>query len=266
MSELSDVSKTLFVPLLGRAFTSRHYPAILKDEVAESIAARLPPEYADSSGQNEYTFIASAVRSRHVDMAVARFLSVEPNGVIVNVGCGLETARQRAGGKGYWYELDLPEVLSLRQKYLPQAERERFLPRSMFDYSWVEDLRKATRGPYLVIASGLFHYFDRVRVVEFIQALDALGSVRLTFDAVSAAGMKMTRRYMRRMGREDAVMYFHVDDAKALAASIGPGARVEAERLFYRGVPRGGGLSLMTSIKMRISDSLRMVKMIELTL
>ncbi len=121
MSELQTVSETLYVPLLGRMYASEHYPEILYDTAALSLSDRLPERIITMSGQNEYTYLASAVRSKNIDYDLTIFLNENPDGVIVNVGCGLETLYQRNdNGHALWFELDLPEVLELRGAIFPK--------------------------------------------------------------------------------------------------------------------------------------------------
>jgi O-methyltransferase involved in polyketide biosynthesis len=46
----------------------------------------------------------------------------------------------------------------------------------------------------MVVASGLFYYFQKNQVIDFINHLAVFSQVQLTFDAISSAGMKVTRR------------------------------------------------------------------------
>ena len=92
MPELSVVSETLHVPLLGRIYTSKHDPKVLYDKAALALEPKLPASVEQVTGQNEYTYLASAVRSKNVDAAIGVFLAEHPRGTVVNVGCGLETA------------------------------------------------------------------------------------------------------------------------------------------------------------------------------
>jgi O-methyltransferase involved in polyketide biosynthesis len=267
MPSLTRTSETLYVPLLGRIYASRCHPNILHDAEALSIADRLPDDIRDMPGQTEYTLLASAVRSRCIDHYLQAFLRDHPQGVIVNVGCGLETTYYRNdNGTALWFELDLPEVLELRSAYFPAEERDRYLPYSMFDYAWLDVVAEAARHPAMVIASGLFYYFPEERVIDFARHLAGLAPTQLVFDAVSSAGMKGTRHYMRKMGRQDAAMYFSVDSARAFAAQVSADTTVIEERKLYSLVPARSGVGLATRAKMFGSDLFNMVKIIHLHL
>ena len=133
MKTLSAVSETLYVPLIGRIYATKFHPDILEDKSALAIEKKLPEAMRKMPGQNEYTCLASAVRSRNIDEHIKTFLEVSPDGVIVNLGCGLETLYHRNdNGEAMWFELDLPEVLELRAQYFPEQPRNVYLPYSMF--------------------------------------------------------------------------------------------------------------------------------------
>ena len=265
MPELSAVSETLYVPLLGRIYASKHHPKVLCDEAALALQPNLPVFAKGMTGQNEYTCLASAVRSKNVDKAVGAFLAAHPRGTVVNVGCGLETAYQRSdNGTALWFELDLPEVLQLRSELLPEQERDRYLPYSMFDYRWISIVKQTANAPVLVLASGLFYYFHEEQVIDFIRHLAALDDVRLVFDAVSSTGIRGTRHYMKKMKRLDAEMFFSVDHAEKLVAAISPDVSVLEEKKYYGAVISRPGIRFETKMKMFFSDLLRMVKMIQL--
>jgi O-methyltransferase involved in polyketide biosynthesis len=265
MPQFSSVSETLYIPLLGRIYVSKYHPQILHDRAALSIEHKLPAIVGQAAGQNEYTYLASAVRSRNMDAVIRRFLAVYPGGTIVNVGCGLETLYPRNdNGKALWFELDLPEVLECRSSLLPEQAREHYLPYSMFDYRWIDTVKQAAQPPILVVASGLFYYFRKDQIFDFIRHLAILGDVYLVFDAVSTAGIQATRRYMRKMNRSDAEMFFSVDCVHRFAASISPNVSVLKEPAFYGSLASASGLCLATKAKMFFSDLFGMVKMIQL--
>ena len=60
MSDLSVVSQTLYVPMLGRIHASLYHPEVFFDQKALSISNQLPNSLLDMHGQNEYTLMASA--------------------------------------------------------------------------------------------------------------------------------------------------------------------------------------------------------------
>ena len=91
MSKLGVVEDTLFVPMLGRIYASEHYPQILYDKKALELKKKLPSDLIKQNMQSQYTLLASASRSANMDRIIRAFLERRPDGVIVQLGCGLET-------------------------------------------------------------------------------------------------------------------------------------------------------------------------------
>ena len=57
-----------------------------------------------------------AVRTEILDNATKAFIHKNPDSVIVNIGCGLDTRYSRLyNGKIRWYDLDLPESIKLKE-------------------------------------------------------------------------------------------------------------------------------------------------------
>ncbi len=264
-ASLSVVSETLYIPLMGRIQISRTHPEVFCDQAALSVFDRLPPEVRNMKGQTEYAAMASAARSVNMDERIRAFLHQNPTGTIVNVGCGLETLHQRNdNGKALWFELDLPEVLALRNSFFPPEERDRYLPCSMFDYRWLDTVRGASQGPVMVVASGLFHYCTEGQVTDFARHLALLPEAELLFDAVSPLGLAIARFMLKRMDRREARMDFSVRNARGFAKRISNGTELLACRAFYRCIRRRGSLCAATVANMRASDLLRTLKIIHL--
>ena len=268
--KLTKVSETLYVPLMGRIYASKHNIDILYDKAALSIESRLPESIKEAQGQNEYTLFASATRSKNMDYYIGEFLRDYPEGAIVNAGCGLETMFQRNdNGTALWFELDLPDVIELRKEYFPALERDIYLPYSIFDYEWMNAVEKDLgdpERPVLVVASGLFHYFRESQVIEFIRKLRYFDNVWIVFDAVSPSGIKVTKRYMEKMNKREAEMFFCVGSAGDFAVKISSDTKVLETKSFYSFSKKTGNLKTQTKIKMYFSDIFDMVKSIYLKL
>lgn len=263
---LSNVSGTLFVPMAGRIFASHRFPHIVHDEKALMLEKKISTQIDIFKGQSEYTLVASAVRSMNMDAAVNSFLKENPSGIIVNLGCGLETTFYRTdNGTATWYELDLPEVIELREKYLGKHERDISIPASVFDEEWGGIVKEsANRKNVLFLASGLLYYFEKPQVTTLLKRIASIPNAILVFDTVNSSGMKRMAGYMRQLGHEDAAMYFYVDDAKELANEICDTVTVIEERPYYSRVKNRKGMKFITKISMSISDKFNMVKMISL--
>ena len=268
MSKLGVVEDTLFVPMLGRIYASEYCPQILYDPKALELKKRLPSGLPEQNGQSQYTLLASAARSANMDRIIRTFLEHRSNGVVVQLGCGLETTYSRCdNGRSRWYAVDLPHVVEYRRELLPEPERETYLAGDAFAEDWIRQIRAdVPDAPILVTAGGLFHYFEESKVVGLLRMLTGFGEIEIVFDSVSKSGMAMMRKkYMKQVGHGDAQMFFYVDSASVLAGKIDSGVRVLAEEPYYRHIPRTG-LKLSTKVSMAVSDRFGMVKMVQLKL
>ena len=248
--------------LMNAAVLSLH---ILSDKKALELKPKLPQRVKDRDKQGQYTLMASAVRSTNMDRYIQDFMQRKPNGIVVNLGCGLETTFFRNdNGKTLWYEVDLPEVIAYRRELLGESDRDRCIAGDGFSKEWMEEIRKDhPTEPILVTASGLFYYFEREKVLDLFALLATYGEVEMVFDAVNSSGMKQMGKYMEQVGHADALMYFYVDSAKDVAEEVG--GTVLAEEPYYAHTPKKG-MQFMTSVSMKVSDKFMMVKMIHLKL
>ena len=266
MSKLGVLEDTLFVPMLGRIYASEYCPQILYDPKALELKKKLPSDLLGKGGQSQYTLLASAARSANVDQFIRTFLERRPDGVVVQLGYGLETTYSRCdNGHTRWYALDMPHVVEYRRALLSEPERETYLAGDAFAEDWIRQIRAdVPDAPILVTAGGLFHYFEENKVVGLLRMLTGFGEIEIVFDTVSKSGMAMMRKkYMKQVGHRNAQMFFYVDSASVLAGKIGNSARVLAEEPYYRHIPRTG-LKLPTKISMAVSDRFWMVKMVHL--
>lgn len=266
--QLGAVEDTLFVPMLGRIYSSRNFPGILYDTKALELEPLLPRSIIEADRQTQYTYLASASRSANMDRYIRRFLSRHDDGIIAQIGCGLETTFFRNdNGKNVWFEIDLPNVIEYRKSVLEGNEREILLPGDAFKEEWVTRIRSEyPTAPILVVASGLFYYFEEKDVLSLIQMLSGYGNIELIFDTVSKSGMGMMRKkHLKTVGVTDVPMFFYVDSLDDLKKKLPDNVSALTEEPFYKQINMKG-LSFSTKVSMTVSDLLNMVKMVDLSM
>ena len=91
MERLGTVESTLFVPMLGRIYTSENFPNILYDEKALELKEKLPKEVTDDNTQNQYTYLASASRSVNMDRYIKNFL--KRHSTVTKISAMLKTGK-----------------------------------------------------------------------------------------------------------------------------------------------------------------------------
>lgn len=266
MSEFGIVEDTMFIPMVGRIYATEKFPGILYDKKALSLKEKLPSALLETGNQSQYTLLASASRSANMDRHIQNFLKRKPDGVVIQLGCGLETTYDRNdNGQTQWYAVDLPNIIEYRRSLLPEPEKETYLSGDAFSDGWLRQIRRNMPDtPFLVTAGGLFHYFQEEKVLGLLQMLKGFGNIELVFDTVNKSGMKMLqKKYMKQMGHENARMFFYVNSAEDLVTTLGGGVKVLADEPYYKFIKRDG-LKIITKISMDISDRFGMLKMIHL--
>lgn len=263
MENLNGVEMTLFVPLLGRIFASKYFPQIFYDAKALALERLVPAHLPEKEGQTEYTLIAGAVRSANMDSYIDSFLQRHPQGVVVELGCGLETTYCRhPQGSSTWYGVDLPEVIDYRRKLLPEVGRQRYVASDILQENWLQELRREhSVEPLLFTASGLFYYFSREEVDQLLTRIGQYGPAEIVFDAMNYLGYLLIGHYMKEVGHGDTDVKFYVDDIQRLASRVGA---VQTVGTAYYGQVPTKGLSLSTRMTMWGADYLQVVKMLHL--
>jgi len=187
--DLSGVSETLLSNLGRRAAAARAKRPLLDDPLAVETVERLDHDFTDGSrGASLH-----ALRVRTFDDAVRRFLGRSPAGTIVALGEGLETQFWRVdNGRVDWLTVDLPPVLELRRRLLPEEPRLRSHAGSALDLGWVDEVEPGS--PTLSTAQGLLPYFQREQVHELIRAMaERLPGSSFVFDVVPARMLEVVR-------------------------------------------------------------------------
>jgi O-methyltransferase involved in polyketide biosynthesis len=128
------------------------------------------------------------IRAYNFDNCVQEFLVHNNNAVVVNIGAGLDTTFQRIdNGSVVWINIDLPDVAALRQKLIPDSEREMTIAKSVFDFTWIDDIVQQTMGRSIMfMAAGVLCYFKAIEVKAlFCKLADAYPLAHVLFDAMS---------------------------------------------------------------------------------
>ena len=161
---LDGVPATLLIPLCMRAVeTLREHP-IVRDPKAIEILGSLDYDFSHLR-RLWMTQVDTAVRTEIFDEGVRGFLAAHPNPTVVTLGAGLDGRFWRLDdGRVEWFDLDLPEVIALRRRFYGESPRNRFLAKSILDFTWIDDVRPRTGGQVLILAEGVLHYFEESAV------------------------------------------------------------------------------------------------------
>jgi O-methyltransferase involved in polyketide biosynthesis len=126
--------------------------------------------------QNEQIFYI--LRMREFDRKARAFLAKHPNGMIVDLGCGLDTRFERVdNGQVVWNGVDLQVVIELREELLGETARSHLVGCSLLDFRWMDALGDAMSRTgesgcaILFLAEAVLVYLDEIDVRRLVQAL-----------------------------------------------------------------------------------------------
>src|SRR5512136_2103968 len=155
---LNEVSQTLLIPLYFRAMESQRPDALIRDPKAVELVGKLDYDFSGvQKMKNEQ--VNFLLRMREFDRLAKAFLAEHPDGVIVDLGCGLDTRFERVdNGQVEWYGLDLPEVIELRKDLLEETPRSHFIGCSVLDFSWMNALSDQVNKAFLFLAEAVLVY------------------------------------------------------------------------------------------------------------
>ena len=217
--EKNTVQETLVIPLYGRKMCSELYPNLYRDETAIRLMKEIDYDFSvleKKSGNlmQRFGFLEAAMRQNDLAWEVRDYLKTHPNAAVVNLGCGLDnTGRACDNGRCKISNLDLPDVIALRQQLLPAGEREQNIPCDLKDSAWFDKIDAS--GGAVFFASGVFYYFLTEHVRALVQGMaNAFPGGVLVFDAANRTAVKMiAKTWLRTAKIKDVGAYFAVSDA-----------------------------------------------------
>lgn len=161
---LGAIQETLLLPLRGRAVESARRRPRLDDPVARRIVSQIDFDFGRlARTMSEISRLAWIARSLAFDSYIRGFLAANEPATVVNIGCGFDTTFDRVDdGRVSWIDLDLPDVIELRRRFIPDAPRRRSVAASVFDPSWTGCVDRSR--PVFLLAAGVLYYFSEAEV------------------------------------------------------------------------------------------------------
>ena len=268
--EKNTVQETLVIPLFGRLVCSERFPALFSDPEAKRICDSLDYDFAEKRKKMESPaglFGALEVAQRQYDLCreAELYLKEHPRAAVVNLGCGLDDSFSKLdNGQCKGYNLDLPEVIRVRNELLPPGERERSLGRDLNALSWMEEI-DASEGA-VFFAAGVFYYFRTADVKKLFQTMaERFPGGLLVFDACNKRGARLMRKtWLKQAGITDVDAFFSLEDEAELRPWSEHFASVTAKSYMrgYRDIYSSVGA--LHKLMIRFCDSLVKMKIVRI--
>ena len=224
--DLSGAPQTMLATFYAKALDADLEKPILGDRWARDIVDRIDYDWTKTS-ITARTSPAVTTRSAHFDEWARQFLAVNPEAVVLHLGCGLDSRYFRLDpGPGVeWFDVDYPDVATLRRQLYPEREHYHVVATSVTDPAWLADV-PADR-PTLMIGEGLTMYLTQEDGIALLRrVVEHAPSGELQFDAFNRLGIKSqwTNTVVRRSG---ATLHWGIDGPDAIVKAV-PGVRLLA--------------------------------------
>lgn len=202
MIDLNALSETALITLWAKGVEYGRSDALLKDEQAARLLTLIDYDFSkfDKAVMSQ---VGCCARAALIDGYVHRFLARYPDGVVIQLGCGLDARYERLGRPSLtaWYDLDLPEIMKIRAELLP-PHGNRYLSGSLFDNDWLQ-IVKAHSKPILVLLEGVLMYFEESRIKPFfVNLAEKLPQAEVVFDSLTPMLLRRAKKHdaLRKMG------------------------------------------------------------------
>ncbi len=217
--EKNTVQETLVIPLFARKMCTETFPQLYRDETAVRLIDSIDYDFTALAGKSgslmhRFGFLEVAMRQNDLAWEVRDYLETHPDAAVVNLGCGLDdTGRSCDNGSCRIYNIDFPDVITVRNELLPPGDREENIPCDLNDTSWFDKIDAS--GGAVFFASGVFYYFLTDKVRALVQAMaERFPDGRLVFDAAGKPALKLLlKTWIKDADIKDVGAYFYVSDA-----------------------------------------------------
>ncbi|HBF35921.1 MAG TPA: class I SAM-dependent methyltransferase [Firmicutes bacterium] len=258
---LGAVQETLLLPLWGRALETQKNHPLLVDKVAVSIIRDLDYDFSQmAKNVNPLSCLSWVARSIYFDQEIKCFLDQYPEGTVVNIGCGLDTTFDRVdNGKVHWYDLDLPDVMDLRKRYIRETARREFIAASVMDAGWYSKIKD--KQHVLLLIAGVIYYFEEKDVQKLFAALAReFGKVQVLLDYSSKTGVKIPNKKVIESGgmSEKANLVWGIDHLEDLEKWETPIKILHNMPMFHR---HKNNYPWRKRLGMMISDNLKIMSL-----
>jgi O-methyltransferase involved in polyketide biosynthesis len=216
---LTKEKETYLATLYGKALDAAVENPILGDRFAADAVARIDYDFTELKLPNRGE-ITLPLRAWHFDQWTRAFLAANPVSTVLHLGCGLDTRVYRIdpAPKVRWYDVDLPDVIALREQLYPERDGYRRIGSSVTDLAWLNAIPGDT--PVLVVAEGLVMYLhEQDGTALFRRITEHFPTGQIAFDGYSGAMVRLVSRLATVRGAKVELVW-GIDDPHELEQQV----------------------------------------------
>jgi O-methyltransferase involved in polyketide biosynthesis len=195
VSDLTDVPATMLITLAAKVLAATEapdlqYAAHRSQEILRQL--EIDPRRFNLNAKEVRAVV---LRSQWFGQTVRRFLEGHPDGLCINLGCGLDPSFEELEAAGdsrfAWVDVDLPEVIAIRRQFFAESAHRRIVAGDITDSHLFATLPWETGRPAIVVAEGVLYFLQRAQVEALFlaqaEADDARTSKSLSTTRVRSA-------------------------------------------------------------------------------
>jgi O-methyltransferase involved in polyketide biosynthesis len=248
--EISQVSGTAVLLLICRAVEAEKDKIRFNDPMAILCLDRLLTIASEEdkrwilakkrmyTGLHERDAKAGVRKGKVFDTLANRFIADNPGCTVVDLACGFDTRYWRIENNQCKYiDVDLPEVITLKQELLKDHLDYELMGCSVLDTSWMDGITSNGNTGFLLLADGLFMWLLEKDATRLLQ------EIALRFDhsqlIIEMVPEKYTKGLWQRFLRFHSKLEWGLDVAWVFGIKKPEDLEVYGNRLKVIGVERG---------------------------
>ena len=214
--ERNTVQETLVIPLFGRKVCTDLYGDFFSDRKAVELIGRLDYDFGDQQARSRslverFGALEVAARQKAFAYEVRQYLLTHPKAAVVNLGCGLDqTGESCDNGACRIYNVDFPDVISIREQLIPAGQRVTNVAADLNDPAWMHQIPREEGAVFF--GSGVFYYFTQKQMEQLVNGMAAyFHDGVLAFDIGGKQAVKMAvKTWVRQAGIDGVDTSFYV--------------------------------------------------------
>ncbi|MEU7767859.1 class I SAM-dependent methyltransferase [Nocardia sp. NPDC049190] len=222
--DLIGAPQTMLATLYAKALDADFPNPILGDRYAKEIVEHIDYDWKKTAITPR---VAPSVTTRcaHFDNWVRQFLARHPEAVVLHLGAGLDSRffRLNPGPGVEWYDVDYPDVATLRERLYPPREHYHVVSASVTEPEWLADI--PDDRPALMVGEGLTMYLTAADGIALLRrVVEHFATGELQFDAFNSLGIESQwlNAVVRRSGSR---LHWAINRPDEILAAV-PGVRL----------------------------------------
>lgn len=219
---LNGIPATLLIPLWARAKHTELEHSIFIDHYSVAMMNSVDFDFKIFDKMNsvvkQMSISGVAARTFIFDKAVQNFIANYPDGVVLNIGCGLDARYFRLdNGKMSWFDLDVEETIKLRKSFFDETDRYKMISASILTKEWIDKLDIKAGRKVLIICEGTLMYFNDKEVKDFVTLIsNKFPDAEFHFEAIGTALKNKVHHTVKILGYNDLAFYWAMEDYKQM--------------------------------------------------